>query len=129
LVRDDADSLHFDLSSIPVQTYEPSRPADAITRIRLAISDRLHERKLLHDLRVTALTDSMGQQELNIIRACRAMDTFSWPGVSLPAAVAMGLPRLLEKRVVRLAKPATATSPDIYTWTPLGRAVVNVVAA
>jgi len=127
LIRDDSRQLLFDLSSIPVLQYDPGHPRDAIERIRAAIADRLRERQLVRDYRVTALADSLGQQELNIVRAVHGAEVFSWPGGSLPAAVAMGLPRLLEKRIVRLAAAASGSAPDTYTWTPLGRAVAAVI--
>jgi hypothetical protein len=125
LVRDDVEPLLFDVSPIPVLSYDPSDSAKCISGIRQALIDRLRERELVKDLRVAATREALSQFELNLIRANRHLSVFSWEGPSLPAAVAMALPSLLQKRVLRLVAPATGDRPDAYDWTTFGRVIAD----
>jgi len=125
LIRDDDSPLLFDVSHIPVLKIKPGDIAWSIDLIRAAIRDRLAERDLLKDLRVNAILESLSQFEVNVIRSNAHLARLGWTGPSLPAAVAIALPRLLEMRVLRLANPQTASEPAIYEWTTLGRVVAN----
>ena len=125
LLRDDSEPLLFDLSHIPVIRFDPNDADAAISIIRTGIADRLRERDLLRDLRTTALLESLSQFEINVIRSNAHMNSLGWKCSSLPAAVAMALPSLLEKRILRLAQIASNENPDLYVWTTLGRVVVN----
>jgi hypothetical protein len=104
LVRDDNESLLFDVSPIPVLRYDPQDAVKSIGLIRKVLADRLQERGLIKDMRVTATRDALSQFELNIIRAHRHLQFFCWEGVGLPAVVAIALPQLLEKRVLDCAR-------------------------
>jgi len=125
LIRDDDEPLLFDVSSIPVLRYRMSDVPSSIGNIRAALADRIRERTLIKDLRVVAMREALSQFELNLITSNRHLPVLGWSGPSLPAAVAMALPRLLEKSVLRLAAPATQERPAVYTWTTFGRALVD----
>jgi hypothetical protein len=127
LVRDDGDDLLFDLTPIPVLRYDPSNVVESITRVRQTLADRLKERELVKDLRLNATMESLSQFELNVIISNRTQPALCWSGPSLPAAVAMALPRLLDKRVLRLLTPATDGRPALYGWTTFGRALADAL--
>lgn len=65
--------------------------------------------------------------ELNIIRQNANAKTLGWPGSSLPPAVAMGLPKLIEKRILRLVKLPKEEKPGLYTWTIFGRTIADIL--
>jgi hypothetical protein len=127
LIRDDDEALLFDVSHIPVLRIDDNDPAGGIELLRRVISDRLKERNLIKDLRVHAILESLSQFELNLIKSNAHLDVLAWKGPSLPAAVAMSLPTLLEKKVLRLLKPRTADHPDVYAWTTLGKVVAGLL--
>lgn len=125
LIRDDNDHIVFDVSPIPVLRFDPMDIPGSASLIRHSLIDRLMERDLAKDLRVTQVLESLSQFEINLLRSNAQVDLLAWPGSSLPAAVAMALPRLLDKRVLRLAKLAANDQPDIYAWTTLGRVIAR----
>lgn len=125
LVRDDAEKLLFDISHIPVIRFDPGNERASIDLIKRTLLDRLRERDLLKDLRLARTLESLTQFEINLIRANSGHKALGWQGESLPAAVAMALPDLLRKQVLRLAQLRTGGSPDIYVWTTFGRIVAD----
>jgi len=125
LVREDSERLLFDVSHIPVLQFNQERPAESVELIRRALEDRLRERNLLKDLRVTQILESLSQFEINLIRQNAHLEALGWKGPSYSPAVAIALPLILQKRILRLVKPRTAEHPDVYTWTTLGRVVAN----
>lgn len=125
LVRDDRDKLLFDVSHIPVTTFDPTKEAESTQLIQKGIIDRLRERDLLRDIRLTKTIESLTPFEINVIRTNAHLNVLGWSGDSLPAAVAMALPELLRKQVLRLHSIRTETVPDAYTWTTLGRVIAN----
>jgi hypothetical protein len=129
LIRDDNERLLFDVSTIPVLRYDSANLPAGSQALREAIEDRLRERSLQRDLRLKRTLESLSQFELNVIRANRHRDRLGWAGPSLPAAVALALPQLLEKRVLRLERVGTETAPAIYTWTAFGRALALLLPA
>ncbi len=129
LVRDDERPLLFDLSHIPVLRFRPEDIAGSIETIRAALEDRLSERELEKDLRFTATFESVAQFEINLIRQNAHLPALGWEGPSYPPAVGIALPRVLEKGILRLVKPAAGGKPDIYTWTTFGRAIADHLVA
>src|SRR5262245_20399384 len=127
LVREDAEKLLFDISHIPVIRFDPTDESGSVTLIHGALMDRLRERDLLKDLRLTRTLDSLTQFEINLIRTNSHLPALGWEGESLPAAVAMALPELLKKQVLRLAQLRTDKAPDIYVWTTFGRVIADRV--
>jgi hypothetical protein len=125
LVRDDAEKLLFDISHIPVIRFDPANEAAATKLIQAALMDRFRERDLLKDLRLARTLESLTQFEINLIRTNSHLNALGWQGESLPAAVAMALPELLKKQVLRLAQLRTDRSPDIYVWTTFGRVIAD----
>jgi hypothetical protein len=125
LIRDDDDNLLFDVSTIPVLRYDPRDSARSVGLLRGAIADRLRERSLQRDLRLSRTVESLSQFEVNLIRANHHLEQLAWPGSSLPAAVVMALPALLEKQVLRLERVGTDSAPAVYAWTAFGRAVAR----
>jgi hypothetical protein len=128
LVRDDNENLLFDVSPIPVLRYDARDAANSIPLIRKALADRFKERELFKDLRVEATCDALSPFEINLIRGNRHMKEFGWDANgSLPAAVAMALPHLLRKRILRLVaagQPKTKT-PHRYAWSTFGRVIAD----
>lgn len=129
LVRDDDRSLLFDLSHIPVLTFNPSGTEESIALIRRALEDRLQERDLIKDIRFASTLESLAQFEINLIRRNAHLQALGWEGPSYPPAVAIALPRILDKGILRLVKPADGDRPDIYTWTTFGRAIADHLSA
>lgn len=129
LVRDDLESLLFDVSHIPVLHFNVESQDESVVLIRRAIEDRLRERNLQMDLRVTQIMESLSQFEINLISQNAHLELLAWEGASLPAAVAMALPSILQKRILRLTKLGTANHPHIYAWTTFGRVVANILKA
>lgn len=129
LVRDDNRPLLFDLSHIPVISIKADDSAASIGTIRSALNDRLAERNLQKDLRFTAALSGLAQFEINLIRQNAHIPVLGWEGPSYPPAVAMALPRVLEKGILRLVKPASGGKPDLYAWTTFGRAIADHLVA
>ena len=129
LVRDDERPLLFDVSHIPVLRFDPNDPVSSSALIHSALADRVRERDLMNDLRFTATLESLAQFEINLIRQNAHLDVLAWKGPSYPPAVAMALPRILDKRILRLVKPAAGDHPDVYTWTTFGRAIADHLKA
>jgi hypothetical protein len=129
LVRDDSRSLLFDLSHIPVVPFNPDDIDGSVATIRSALKDRLSERDLAKDIRFTATLESLAQFEINLIRQNAHLPVLRWEGPSYPPAVGIALPRVLDKGILRLVKPASGGRPDIYTWTTFGRAIADRLVA
>jgi hypothetical protein len=129
LVRDDDRTLLFDLSHIPVLQFKPSDVGDSVEMIHAALKDRFMERDLEKDLRFTATLESLAQFEINLIRQNAHLPNLGWEGSSYPPAVGIALPRILEKRILRLVKLASGGQPDTYTWTTFGRAIADRLVA
>ena len=127
LIRDDSEHLLFDVSHIPVLTFDPSQADASAKMIRSAIADRLRERDLRKDLRVNQIVESLSQFEVNLIRTNAHLNVLGWKGPSLPAAVAMALPPILNKRILRLVRAGENDEPVVYAWTTLGRVVANIL--
>lgn len=125
LIRNDSERLLFDVSSIPVLTIDFDHADSGIKQLRAAIEDRLKERNLQMDMRLSRIRDSLMSSEVGIMISHRKYEKFWWNGTSLPAGVAMGLPRLLDKGVVRLVEPPTGERSAVYTWTTFGRVVAE----
>lgn len=129
LVRDDEESLLFDLSHIPVIRFDPRAKERSIQILKQTLADRLKERDLTKSLRFTATIESLGQFEINLVRQNAHLDVLGWEGPSYPPAVGISLPRVLEKGILRLAKKAEGGKPDLYVWTTFGRAVADFLKA
>lgn len=129
LVRDDSRPLLFDLSHIPVITITADDAAASIGKIRLALQDRLAERNLQKDLRFTATLDGLAQFEINLIRQNAHLPVLSWDGPSYPPAVGIALPRVLDKGILRLLRPASGGTSDLYIWTTFGRVIADHLVA
>lgn len=127
LLRDTDEPILFDISHIPVVKFFPDRPGESVVLLRTILRDRLRERQLLKDLRVTRLLESLSQFEVNLIRSNAHLNALGWTGPSLPAAVVMALPGLLEKQVLRLARIGAGDQPSVYTWTTFGRVVADIL--
>lgn len=125
LVRDDDGPLLFDLSHIPVLRFDPRKPESSMRLIRTALEDRLRDRDMTKDLRFAATIESLAQFEINLVRQNAHLSVLGWEGPSYPPAVAIALPRILEKKILRLVKPAQGGRPDTYTWTTFGRAIAD----
>jgi hypothetical protein len=97
--------------------------------IRSAIRDRLLERQLIKDLRIRGALDGLSQFEVNLIQQNRHLRALAWAGPSIPAAVAMALPALLQKRILRLETASADGSPAVDVWTTFGRAVADSLSA
>lgn len=93
------------------------------------IADRLRERQVQRDLRFTRTLESLTPFEIDLIRTNRHRDRLGWNGPGLPGSVAMCLPTLLEKRVLRLELDGHNTIPAIYTWTAFGRAIADALTS
>lgn len=127
LVRDDDDALLFDVTTIPTTHFDPDDVVTSAGIIRSLLNDRLAERALQADLRVQGTLESLSQFELNVIRQNRHLQVLSWSGSSLPAAVAMALPGLLQRRILRLALPLDPSGIARYEWTTFGRVIVELL--
>jgi len=127
LVRDDRLPLLFDISHIPVLQFDPLSVDESITVIQAVLQDRLRERELIKDLRFASTMESLAQLEINIIRQNAHLSFLGWKGPSYPAAVGIALPRILDKRILRLVRPGNGDNPDVYTWTAFGRAVADYI--
>jgi hypothetical protein len=125
LVRDDERPLLFDISHIPVLRFDPNDVDRSSKVVRSTLVDRMRERDLTKDLRFKATFESLTQFEINLVRQNAHLNVLGWKGPSYPAAVAMALPRILDKGILRLIKPAAGGQPDVYTWTTFGRAVAD----
>lgn len=115
LVRGDEKPLLFDVSNIPVLWFDPAEFTKSKESIRNALTDRIRERNLQKDLRITQILESLSQFEINLIRQNAHIEFLGWEGPSYPAAVAMALPSILNKRILRLVKVGTEKHPDAYT--------------
>ncbi len=125
LVRDDDKPLLFDVSSIPVLKFDPKDNVASILKIRASIADRIGERNLIKDLRVSKTLASLSPFEVNIIKQNRGKYTLVWKSDGgLPPAVAMGVPLLLDKQVLRRADPGP-NAEWVYEYTGLGRIVAE----
>jgi hypothetical protein len=130
LVRDDSEKLLFDISHIPVITFVPSSEAAATNLIQNTLMDRLRERDMVKDMRLQRTMESLSQFEVNLIASNAHLTSLGWEtGGSLPAAVAMALPELLKKQILRLGQLRTATTPDIYVWTTFGKVIADRLQA
>ncbi len=127
LIRDDHEKLIFDLSHIPVITFDSGDYTGSIKTIQQTITDRLKERDLIKDLRFNKALETLGQFELDLIANNAHLNLLGWKGPSFPPAVATALPRILETGILRLAQISKNGEPDIYTWTTFGRAVADFV--
>jgi hypothetical protein len=125
LVRDDDEPLLFDIASVPVLKIQTPDEGMTVQVVRRALADRFAERDLAKDLRVAATLEALSKFEVNVIRSNAHLQTFGWSGGSLPAAVAMALPELLRKRVLRLVPATVGAGTVAYTWTGLGRVVAD----
>ncbi len=117
------------MSHIPVIRFTHDDVAGSVEKIRAALEDRLSERELEKDLRFTATLESLAPFEINLIRQNAHLPVLGWEGPSYPPAVGIALPRVLEKGILRLARPAAGGKPDIYTWTTFGRAIADHLVA
>lgn len=126
VIRDDNEALLFDVSSIPVLRYDlDDGPIANQSKIRAALEDRLQERKLVKDFRIAAARESLSTMELNLVLWARQYGEFWWAGDSLPAAAAVALPTLLQKRVFRMSQVGGNGEPHKYAWTKFGRAIAE----
>ncbi len=129
LARDDRRSLLFDLSHIPVLRFDPDQIESSVEKIHSSLADRLQERDFMKDLRFVGTLESLAPFEINLIRQNAHLPALGWEGPSYPPAVGIALPRILEKGILRLVRPASAGKPDIYTWTMFGRAIADHLQA
>ena len=127
LVQDDDKPLLFDLSHIPVETFDPDEVGHSVEAIRKILLDRITERELEKDLRFQRIFDSLSQMEVNMIRNNAHMNDFGWKQDSLPAAVVFSLPRLLDKGVLRLDRLIRENNTAVYSWTAFGRVVADYI--
>jgi hypothetical protein len=128
LVRDDDDRLLFDIGHIPVAKFDPSDSSASAEGIRAGLNDRWRERQLVKDFRVARTLETLSPFEINVILTNAHLKAFGWPAGSLPAAVAMALPTLLEKRVVRLLKHGGTGGQHVYGWTTFGSVIAGMLS-
>ena len=125
LARDDGHPLLFDITSIPVERFDPADTDGSTGRVRALLRDRLRERELLKDARAAATLEALAPFEVNIIKSNAEKPVLCWKSGSLPSAVALGLPGLLEKKVLRRVDPESDAYPHCYAWTTFGRAIAD----
>ena len=125
LVRDDDGKLLFDISHIPVIRFNPADEAAGVKLIQAVLTDRLQERDLLKDLRLARTLESLSQLEVHWIRRNARLPSLAWAGETVPRDVALVLPDLLKKQVLRLCQLRTGTIPDLYVWTTFGRVIAD----
>ena len=128
LIRDDADSLLFDVSTIPVLTLDFRDVGEAQATIAQTVVARLRERKTLWDYRVERALLALSQAELEVLRTWCEFATNQVFGVenAMNFLMLSAIPRLLDKGVLQLAGSFDLGCPA-YMWTPLGYAVAQRV--
>ena len=127
IVRDDTHPCLFDVSTIPHVPINFNDEAGATERIRSLLLERLRERSFIDDARVTMAIDSLSGEEIEYIKIFNIHEIdrpfrFNTSVKNLP--VMMVVPRLLEKKILRLAGTFESGAPA-YLWTQLGFEVKN----
>ena len=132
LIRDDADPLIFDTSSIPHQTIDFSDKDAAILEIRKLLIDRATERKIINDARVLLSLSHLTPDDLNLLISLSQVDEDHSADLRrdvgdmkiLPIPVAKSLENLL-KSDLAVAYALTEDYNLTYKLTDIGRAVAK----
>lgn len=134
LIRDDNKSFLFDVSTIPHIRIDFSQVDSAIATLRAAILDRINETELINDARVLKLLQTMGANELTILKSLAelAPDTGS-PLTNrntgnLSIATNLALTRLLQMGCVEPLGINKETGKLSFSATAFGRALVSASA-
>lgn len=131
LVRDDDESLLFDVSSVPHLRVDFTDAALASERITQAIVERVNERRLLFDARVVRLAASMGPDEIRLFEAFRSPPLVPWGFQKKRFQNVLqwaGLARLLEKGIA-LRVGSFQEGEAAFAWTPMGAIVIKLALA
>jgi hypothetical protein len=130
LIRDDEDKFLFDVSSIPHMKVNFTDERTAVNAIAGALTERLRERTLVQDARVSLAIAGLTNDELEMLKTIAEYgDDAVWgrPNTGSVDFFAMAaLPRLLDKNLIRVAGVFEEGHPA-YAATELGRVVARLV--
>jgi hypothetical protein len=129
LIRDDNKKFLFDVSTIPHLEVDFSNKDDAIIKIRQAISDRVRETNLVQDARVSMSTNTLTQDEKNVLDALSNLEPNQCRDLSMPNLGQLSVPTergvsgLLRKGCIKSTAFNKKTGAFFYSMTPFGYAV------
>lgn len=133
LIRDDSDSLLFDVGHIPVTTYYPTDPTKSMGLIQQLLRDRIREIDYLKDSRVTKIVRSLTQDEVVLLKSWHNLFMFGvgkgrWWKKFEQTAIETAVSRLLDRGVIRVFEIASSKSGNLYGYTAFGKIVAEIVA-
>ena len=128
LIRDDNKKFLFDVSTIPHLEIDVSNKEDAVNILRQAIADRIRETDLIHDARISIATNTLTQDEMNVLEAlssltpnqCRDLSIQGLAQLSIP--IERGVSGLLGKGCIKSTAVNSKTGVFFYTMTSFGYA-------
>jgi hypothetical protein len=129
LIRDDQDRFLFDLSAVPHKFVDFTDTDTAIEEVRVALEERISERKIVNDARVLIAVATLTGQERQLLEGFAQYNmnqTFWLKKTNL--AVLSAVPRLLDKGLI-VATGITQDDQAMFRWTNLGYAVAMNIAS
>lgn len=125
LLRDDNEMLLFDVSHIPVITFDPMNISHSIELIRGCIKDRLKERQLAKDMKIKTIMESLTDDELISIAVnihLNDPDDLQIYNTFYPVIPE----KLIEKGIIRIIR-TNINENGRYSWTPFGKVIADLV--
>lgn len=132
LIRDDTDSLLFDVGHIPVANYDPTDPMGSIELIQRLLRDRIREIDYVRDARVKKIIQSLTQDEVALLKSVAGLLMFNWGRRRWwekfdEIAITTASSRLLNKGIILVYEVASDKSANLYGWTALGKIVADIL--
>ncbi len=129
LIKDikDKGRVLFDVSTIPHLLIDFSEPENSKAQLSMAIRDRINERDLTKSIRLQIALSSLSQSEIRIIRANKKNSLIGWEEGKVSFTINNGLPRLLEKGILRYYGIHNEKQIPLYVWTDFGKIVCNLL--
>lgn len=128
LIRDDHDKFLFDVSAIPHMQVDFTNFADARSKLKQAIQERLKSQSFVKDARVQRAFLSLSVQEFEVLQSFKKDPTsqaFAFQeGGHVNFRWMAAIPRLLDKQIIELAGALDGKDPA-YRLTPLGKFVLG----
>lgn len=127
LIRDDNDKFLFDVSAIPHMQVDFTDFADARSKLKQAIQERLKSQSFVKDARVQRAFRSLSVQEFEVLQSFKKApnEALAFPESGhVNFRWMAAIPRLLDKQIIELAG-AVDGKDLVYRLTPLGKFVMG----
>ena len=126
LVRDDNDKFLFDVSAIPHMQLDFTNFADARSKLKQALRERLRSQFYVRDARVQRAFRSLSVQEFEVLQSFKkdVDQPLAFPeGSTVNFRWMAAIPRLLDKQIIELTG-ALDGKDLVYRLTALGKLVI-----